>query len=242
MKHLSAHHARLLRAGISEMGLQIDQASTSQMLLHLDWVLETTRTMNLTAITDPNDAVRLHLLDSLVALPEVISSAPGRLLDIGSGAGFPGLPLALASGRSALLVDSVSKKMEALQRFLVQESLDSWISVSTSRVEGLTLDTDDRYAMVTARAVAALPSLVELASPLLVSGGRLIALKSRPDADELARAEVVAAQCGMRFEASRDALLPGGDEKRAILTYLKVAKPRITLPRRVGMAQKNPLA
>lgn len=242
MKHLNLKHreqlARLLRA----VDLEVDAEPLSAMLRHLDYVISVNETLNLTAIRDVSDAVRLHILDSLLAIREVQEAPPGALVDLGTGGGFPGVELALATGRTTLLVDSVGKKAAVIQRFLVQESLDSWISVSTSRAEELGRTEAGKFAVVTARALSALPSLVELAAPLLVRDGRLIALKGRPDDEEIRRGECVARLCGMALVSRRRVTLPDGGEQREILVFARRTKPQIALPRRVGLAQKQPLA
>lgn len=242
VKHLSSDQRTQLQSGAAELGLQLDPGKLAVMMRHLDWVLETTRSLNLTTITDPTEAVRLHIIDSLVAAPEVLAAPAGPMLDMGTGGGFPGIPLALLSDRNTHLVDSVRKKVEALRRFLVQENLDSWISVSATRVEELQIPRTGLFGVVTARALSALPSLVELASPLLADGGRFVALKARPDAEEMRRAEAVASVVGMQVLSVRSTAVPGGDEARVIVTMEKVGRARVALPRRVGMAQRNPLA
>lgn len=211
------------------------------MLRHLDWLLETTQHVNLTAVTDPTEAVRLHLLDSLAAVPEVEAAPAGLMIDIGTGGGIPGLELAVASRRPTLLVDSVKKKAAQLTQFLLHETLASWISVSAERAEELTAETGKAY-VVTARGVAELPVLVELASPLLALDGVLIALKAQPTEDEIRRGRTAAALCGMRELSERRLTLPGGTEQRTIVCYRKTGEPAVSLPRRTGTAQKRPLA
>ena len=125
------------------------------------------------------DAVRLHIVDSLMVLPEIGDAPDGMMIDLGSGAGFPGVPLALACGRSTLLLDSVGKKARAVRSFLVELGLDGKVDVYPRRAEEMELDPSNRAAVVVARAVSSLPSLVELASPLLRQGGWLVAMKGR---------------------------------------------------------------
>lgn len=242
MKHLPDSAQQTARGMLETLGLEIEPEALDTMLRHVEFVLETNRTINLTAITAPEDALRLHLIDSLTALPEVIAAPAGTLADIGTGAGFPGVELALATGRTTLLVDSVRKKVDAIQRFLVQELLDSWISVSAFRAEELARQNREQFAVVTARALSSLPSLVELAAPLLFTGGRLVAMKGNLEASELARAEKAAVQVGMRFESRRSLVLPGGGETRELVVFTRTGRARIKIPRREGQAQRNPLA
>ena len=177
-----------------------------------------------------------------MALPEVESAPEGILIDIGTGRGFPGLPLAVASRRTAILMDSVKKKAVALQRFLVQESLESWISVSDERAETLGSKSPQIASVVVARAVATLPVLVELAAPLLSRGGMLVALKARPSDMELHSGRRAAEICGLEEADLRILRLPDGDELRTVVSYVRIGNPSVELPRRTGVAQKRPLA
>lgn len=242
MKHLSDSAHSSASHMLAHLGLNVEPEALKTMLRHLDFVLEANTTVNLTAITQPDDALRLHLIDSLTALPEVSDAPKGRLVDIGTGAGFPGLELGLATGRETLLVDSVRKKTDAIQRFLLQEALDSWISVSALRAEELARQQREQFAVVTARALSSLPSLVELAAPLLGQGGRLVAMKGQLDQAEVDRAHHVAALVGMRFETRRNLVLPLGGEMRELIVFSRCGKPRLAVPRREGLAQRRPLA
>jgi 16S rRNA (guanine527-N7)-methyltransferase len=204
-------------------------------------MLEVNQVINLTRITQRESAVRMHLLDALMALPELLEAAEGPILDLGSGGGIPGVPLAFATGRETVLLDSVSKKGRAVQGILKSEFPDSRISVSPERAEEHARTCAGRYAAVVARAVAPLPSLVELAAPLLLSGGTLIALKGVPDADELASGRRVAELTGMYEAGVRRTTLPGGEERRTIVSYTKSGASKVRLPRRSGLAQHSPL-
>lgn len=242
MKHLS-DSARSDATGMLEvLSLEVEPKALETMLRHLDFVLEVNQSLNLTAITEPDDALRLHLIDSLTALPEVSLAPIGRLGDIGTGAGFPGLELGIATGRETLLVDSVRKKTDAIQRFLLQEDLDSWISVSALRAEELARQNREQFAVVTARALSSLPSLVELAAPLLLQGGRLVAMKGNLDESEMDRAHRVASMVGMRLETRRSLVLPLGGETRELIVFSRFGSPRVEIPRREGLAQRRPLA
>lgn len=242
MKHLDANGARLLDALLTEADITVPQNAKALMLRHIEWLLEANQELNLTAVLDPGDAIRLHVVDSLIALPEVREAPDGLMLDVGTGGGFPGVELALASGREALLVDSVQKKARALSAFLVHESLDTRISVSGERTEAIASERPAIASVVTARAVAELPVLVELAAPLLAARGRLIALKGRLDKEELERGDRAGQRCGLSPVSVRNTTLPAGGEARAVVVYAKTGEPAVSLPRRPGMAAKRPLA
>lgn len=242
MKHLSDGDRRYAIDLLAAAEIELSDKALSTMLRHVDWLLETTRTLNLTAIREPRTAVRVHLVDSLMALPEVRAAGPGLLLDIGTGGGFPGVELATAAERQALLVESVRKKAEALNAFLLHETLASWISVTASRAEEVARSLGQSAAVVTARALAPLPSLVELAAPLLVEGGRLVSLKGRASEAELTAGVEAARVCGLELVGVRSFVLPGGTDQRSVIVFQRVREPEIELPRRAGAAQKRPIA
>lgn len=241
MKHITTDDTEWLAGLISEADVSVAPEAMRLMLRHIDWLIDTNRSLNLTAVDEPREALRLHLLDSLIALPEVSGAPAGSLLDIGTGGGVPGIELASVTGRQTVLVDSVKKKAAAVRAFVVQENLESRISVSELRAEEIARHTPESSAVVTARAVAALPVLVELAAPLLFLGGRLVALKARPTAEEIAAGDRAAEVCGMKRLSVREQHLPGGGELRTILVYARTGPHREALPRRNGMANKNPL-
>ncbi len=184
------------------------------ILGHLRLLLAWTAAVNLTAIRDPGAAVTGHLLDSLAAVPLLRRAGVRSLLDLGSGGGYPGLPLALAlPADRALLVDSIAKKAAFLQVAAAAAGVADRVAVVAARAETLAADRGhrERWPVVTARAVASLPDLVELAFPLLVPGGLLVAWKRAGPGDERARA--AAGDRGPRRRDARggaDAGVPGG--------------------------------
>lgn len=242
MKHLDEQSVELLEQYAKSLNLVIDHATAVRLVLQLDGLLEANTKLNLTRIVEPNSAIRLHTLDSLTALPEVLAAPEGDILDIGTGGGIPGLPLMIATSRRGVLIDSVAKKARAVAAMVAALGLADQVEVDAARAEDIALRDPARFAVVVARAVAPLPSLVELAAPLLKKNGVLVALKGRPEEAELGSGVRVAKAVGMRFESSRTLSLPGdGAETRTILVYRKVGRPSVRLPRRVGLAQSAPL-
>lgn len=213
----------------------------SLMQRYLDSILEANKVTNLTRITDGEQARLLHIEDSLVGLPEVNEAPTGLYGDLGSGGGFPGVPLALATGRKTLLVDSVKKKMAIVQSALDDLSLSEQISTSSERIEDLPLEYKEKFAVLTARALSKLVSLIELASPLLKKGGRLVCYKAQLSSEELEEALAVQDLVGMKMISQREICLSDGETTRTIVVFEKIGKPRIKLPRRIGLAQKQPL-
>ena len=213
------------------------------LLAHLEAVLQYNQKKNLTSITELHDGKVFHIEDSLAVLPEIQAAPQGQMADLGSGAGFPGIPLALASKRQTTLIESNKKKAQFLQGFIDDNKLARQISVAAMRSEELAQEQAGAFAVVTARAVAELAVLLELAAPLLEKKGRFVALKGQPDADELRRGDAAAGKLGMCLLQTRAYSLSGskGEVKRLVLVYEKSGQPSLSLPRRPGMATKRPL-
>ena len=209
--------------------------------LYLDLILETNKTVNLTRIDSLDQARILHIEDSLSALPEINSAPQGLYGDLGTGGGFPGVPVAVKTGRDAILVDSVKKKAAAIEEAVLKLSLSNQIKIYPGRIEDLALEKKSSFAVLTARALSQLPSLLELSSPLLIKGGRLVCYKAHLSDDELNHAKSLEGILGMKLISIRSLTLSDGVTYREIVAFEKTAKPKIKLPRRVGMAQKSPL-
>ncbi len=185
---LPAAYHETLDAGLVALDITLEPAARSAIDAHVRFLLAWTGAINLTAIREPADVARLHVLDSMAAVPPLTALGIDRLLDIGSGGGFPGLPLAAALGADrALLVDSVGKKVRFLQTVLRATGTGQRVAAEQARSETLARDPRDREAWpaVTARAVASLADLVELGLPLVAPGGVLVAWKRVPLDEEL---------------------------------------------------------
>ena len=231
--------ARSIATAARGMGLSLDEGQAQALSLHLRAVLETNEVMNLTSI-DEESAVALHILDSLTALSALESAPAGPFADLGAGPGYPGVPLAVVSGRGVALVESVKKKAAFLQRVVDDLRLEA--TVHPIRAEELAVEMPGCFSAVVARALSALPSIVELASPLLDVGGVLLCMKGSLDEDELSRGDRAGVLCGLHRESVTKVVIPGLKVERAIVTYRKSSPPKVRLPRRSGLAQRQPLA
>lgn len=223
-----------------------DEQATS-LLYHLDLVLDKNRVMNLTRITSIDDALILHILDSLLLLPSLKQdlslshSGSGAVLDIGTGAGFPGIPLALLTHRPFILMDSVGKKVRAVDEFVQALGISDRVTTTNERAENYALSHSNAFDYVVARAVAGLPVLIEYAQPFLVPHGRLVVSKGRLSDEEMASGSKAAALVGMKLVSRETFELPSSMGHREILTFEKVSKPSLRLPRPIGEAKKHPL-
>lgn len=230
----------LIEEEILDLGVTQQQLDLNKK--HLQFVLDNNHRARLTAIVEPGEALRLHVYDSLTILPEVNKAPDGPLLDIGTGGGFPGIPLGVVTGRSVTLLDSVKKKVRLLEESIEALDASTPFKVSDLRAEEFALTSRNGFAVVTARALSSLPSLIELAQPLLRLGGVLIAQKGTVSSEEVAAGDKSAKLLGMKRTEWRQFKLPHGDEQRAVLVYEKSRECTMKLPRRPGMAQHKPLA
>lgn len=188
---LPAAYERVLDRGLVDLGIALDPAARASIDGHVRLLLAWTAAINLTAIREPAAVATGHVLDSLSAVPWLRSQAARRVLDLGSGGGFPGLPVAAAlPGASVTLLEPIGKKAAFLRTVVEATGQADRVTVVAARAEALAVDPARRagWSIVTARAVAATADLVELAFPLLELGGVLVAWKRGELGAELAAA------------------------------------------------------
>ena len=240
MKQTDSKRAAL-DAALSRLGLDLDDSVKDKLLLYLDLVVEKNKVLNLTRITSFEDAVVLHLEDSLSIL-EVFRQTSGRYLDIGTGAGFPGIPLGITTDRKGVLLDSVKKKAVAVQGFIDELGLDDRLSATGMRSEELAEQRRGFFGVVTARAVSSLPAVEELATPLLRKGGKLIAMRGIDSEEDIKKAKQAANLLGLTLVERREFTIgPDGEYTRSICVFEKTGKSTVKLPRHPGYASKKPL-
>ena len=200
LPELPAEALAELDRGLGLLGLTDPPGASRRILVdHLRFLAAWNEAINLTAIRDPLAAVRLHVLDSLTAVTVLRAHGLDALVDLGSGGGFPGIPLAVAvPARRALLVDSVAKKARFLTAAVDALGLAGQVEAFTGRAEELAADRRhrDRWPAVVARAVGPLAEVVELGLPLVAPGGLLVAWKRGDLGPELDAAEATLAALG----------------------------------------------
>jgi 16S rRNA (guanine527-N7)-methyltransferase len=213
------------------------QKATIARVLEL---LETERA-SVSSVTDPERAWRVHVEDSLTGLEIPALHEAGRIADIGSGAGFPGLVLAVALPDARVdLIESVGRKCEFIGRAIATAGIAN-ANVINARSEDLAKSEGrEAYAAVTARAVGRLSTLAELASPLLEEGGVLVAWKGKRDPDEEGQLANAAESLAMWPEEIRHVGPYAGSEHRHLHVMRKSGPTPAGLPRRPGMAKKRP--
>jgi len=222
-----------LESGVRELGFEISPSQSASLLSYLEQLEVTNRSFNLTRIPR-EDYVKLHLLDSLTALTCLPTGEKLSIIDIGTGAGFPGVPLAaLLPGASVTLLDSTAKKV----RFAADTAAACGISNCLglhARAEAIAHEPKhrQRYDVVTSRAVAAFSTLIELMLPLVKVGGRVIALKGARADEELSGSESLVRELGGAPAETITVALPGTDIQRQLIVVEKIRATPGKYPRR----------
>lgn len=239
---LPAAWAAALEAGLREIGLELAADARRVVDGHVRLLLAWNAAINLTAVRDPAEIAVRHVVDSLTAVPLLRRRGIRAFLDLGSGGGFPGIPLAAAlPGSRALLVDATGKKAAFLATTVDAVGLSARVQVAAARSEELARDARhrERWPAVTARGVAPLAELVELAFPLLRVGGTLVAWKRGDVADEVAAASRAVAGLGggvVEAEPVAAAGLPG----HLLIVATKRGRSPGGLPRDRGARRGRP--
>lgn len=240
-----AEKMELLATGVAELGLTLSDVQLARFETYFHELTDWNQRMSLTAITDYEEVQVKHFLDSLtlVLAAEPISLAHCRVIDIGTGAGLPGLALKILSPDISLtLADSVGKKTRFLQHLVHTLGL-SEVDVHTGRAEDLARRPDLResFDLVLARGVARLRVLAEYTLPFCKVGGRVVAWKSGSIDAELAQAESAIAALGGQEKKVHPVDITGLKDGRVLVVLYKMRPTPDEFPRRVGIPAKRPL-
>ena len=229
---------QILREGLAALSLPTDAAVP--LMAFSAQLLETNKVMNLTAITEPEDVARLHLLDC-AALLNITDFRGKRVVDVGTGAGFPGMPLRILEPDFDLtLLDSLGKRIAFLQRVCDEMGLQR-VTCIHARAEEFAAKHREQYDIATSRAVAALNVLCELTLPLVKVGGRFLAMKAVDSDEEILAAKSAVAQLGGKVEDISDYTIPGTDITHRVVVIGKVKPTPDAFPRAFAKIKKAPL-
>ena len=226
-----------LTAGLQSMELPLPEAACRKLCDFGNAVVEQNKVMNLTAITEPEAVAKLHLLDS-VSLLKCQDLRGKRLIDVGCGAGFPGVPVKIACPQVELtLLDSLGKRMNWLATILPQLGVEA--KCVTARAEEAAADLRESYDFASSRAVARLNVLLELTAPFVKVGGAVLAMKGSAAAEELEEAQNAISKLGLKLENVHHFPVDGADH--AVIVLRKVRPTPAQYPRRYAKIKQFPL-
>ena len=227
---------KYLDLGLPQLGLDLSEECRETLCAFGCAMVKQNEVMNLTGITDDKGVANLHLLDSLTVMAS--ADLTGKtIIDVGCGAGFPGVPLAIASGAKVTLLVSLGKRMKWLEEVLPTLGIEA--ECITARAEEAVAARRESYDFATSRAVARLNILLELTAPYVKVGGKVLAMKGAAAKEELAEAQSAIKKLGLKLEDVKEFPIDGTNH--AVIVLRKVAPTPKQYPRRFAKIKQSPL-
>ena len=232
-----------LREKAAAFGIKLSDHQLDQFETYYEMLVEKNKVMNLTAITEKNEVIDKHFADSLALIKSGVSLTGQKILDIGTGAGFPGIPLKIAFPElEIVLLDSLNKRIKFLNEVIEALGLEK-ITAIHGRAEDFAKQKEyrEQFDYVVSRAVANMSTLLEYCTPFLKVGGQFISYKSGKVEEELSGAQNAMKILGCKLNISIDFQLPNTDMDRKFVIYDKINKCAKKYPRQGGKPRKEPL-
>ncbi len=226
---------------LEKLGLVLDERKTNQFEVYYKKLIEVNQVMNLTAITEKEEVYRKHFLDSLEIIRALKNKEEYTLCDVGSGAGFPSIPLAIVQNDvQVTIIDALNKRISFLKELSKDLGLSNVCAIH-ARAEDYAKEKREFFDVVTARAVARLNVLAELCLPLTKVGGLFLAMKGSSGKDELLEATKAIEQLGGKLLDVLNFTLPDGEEQRQIIVIQKIKNTPSKYPRSFSKIKECPL-
>lgn len=226
----------------AQAGYTLDSECLDAFDTYYRTLVEWNEKMNLTGITEPREVALKHMIDSLSVYRNEYFPKGARVIDVGTGAGFPGVPLAIYQpALDITLLDSLKKRLTFLETALTLSHRQAQLIHARAEDAGRQAEHRDQYDVAVSRAVARLYRLVEWCLPFVKVGGVLLAMKGAKCQEEVDEAQKAIFLLGGKLEAVQEVTLPELDDKRAIVVIRKVSPTPKAYPRRPAVAEKKPL-
>ena len=232
-----------LENGFKELNIKINKESIDELLLFKDMLLEWNKKINLTSITDDEAIFIKHFFDSATCMATGYIKDGFEVVDIGTGAGFPGLVLKVLNKKiNITLLDSLRKRTNYLENIVINLGLKN-VEIIHGRAEeyGNKEDYREKYDIALSRAVASINVLLEYCLPYIREGGYFLCQKGPKFKDELKEAEKALKVLGGKINEIKEFILPGSDIKRNIIVIKKIYKTPAKYPRKAGKPSSNPI-
>lgn len=233
----------LLINGINKLGLEISEIQISQFMDYYNLLLETNKVMNLTAITKIDEVMIKHFIDSLLIIKSVDLNKFSSLIDVGTGAGFPGIPIKIMFPHiKVMLLDSLNKRLKFLNNIIDKLELQD-IDTIHGRAEDLGHNKNlrEKYDICVSRAVANMSTLSEYCIPFVKQNGLFVSYKSAISENEIEKAGKAITILGGRVDSCNTYTLPESDIKRTLVVIKKEKKTPAKYPRKAGIPGKEPI-
>lgn len=233
----------LMRAGLGEIGVELSGGQMEQFFKYYELLVEWNKVMNLTSIVDMEDVVRKHFVDSLTVVKVFSGKEYKKIIDVGTGAGFPGVPIKIAFPEmNIVLLDSLNKRVQFLNEVIGQLRLND-IRTVHGRAEDFGRESlyREQFDICVSRAVANLSTLSEYCVPFVKLGGYFISYKSGNAGDEIEGARGALKLLGGKIDRIEEFMIPGSDIQRTLVKIKKVEGTSKKYPRKSGMPGKEPL-
>ncbi len=228
-----------LKEKSKSINIHLEDKQIKKFYNYMNLLLEWNEKMNLTAITEPKEVILKHFIDSATIIKYIENGM--QIVDVGTGAGFPGIPLNIINSEASYtLVDSLNKRINFLNEVINSLQLNN-INTIHSRIEEFGRDNKESFDIATSRAVASLNILLEYLLPLVKIGGICICMKGSNVKEEIENSKKALDVLGGRIEKIEEIILPNSDIRRSIIIVRKVNATPKKFPRKPGMATKEPM-